>query len=150
MSVLPIVIYPNKILRQKTQKIKNPKDSATRELILDMIETLEKNNGLGLAAPQVGSSVRLCVVKSSYNPKSKIFVLINPRIKFKSWKKEIGEEGCLSFPGKFIPVKRHKKIKVKAQDKNGKEMIIKAEGLLARAFQHEIDHLDGVLFIDKK
>lgn len=145
--ILPIITYPNDILRKKAEKIKDPKSAEIQELIFDMLETMEENgNALGLAAPQVGKSVRLCVIK--YNGKT--YILINPKIASKSWKKELLEEGCLSFPGKFIPVKRNKKVKIKALDRNGQKILIKAEGLLARAFQHEIDHLDGVLFIDKK
>jgi peptide deformylase len=145
--ILPILTYPNKILRQRTHEIKDIRDPAIRELILDMLETMEKSgNALGLAAPQVGKSVRLCIIKLD----GKTHILINPKIKSKSWKKEMGEEGCLSFPEKFILVKRSAKVKVQTLDKNGKKNIIKATGLLARALQHEIDHLNGVLFIDKK
>ncbi|HRZ95767.1 MAG TPA: peptide deformylase [Candidatus Moranbacteria bacterium] len=144
--VLPILTYPNVILKKKAEKIKDPKDPEIKELVFDMLETLEKNNGLGLAAPQVGKSVRLCVIKLD----GKTYVLVNPKIKSKSWKKEIIEEGCLSFPGQFMPIKRSKKVKVEAQDKNGEKIKIEAEGLLARAFQHEIDHLDGILFVERK
>ena len=145
--VLPIITYPNKVLREKTKTIKRPQDKEIQSLIFDMLETMENSgNALGLAAPQVNQSVKLCIIKFS----GKTYILINPKITRKSWKKEIGEEGCLSFPGKFIPVKRHKKVTVKALDKNGEEITVKADGLLSRAFQHEIDHLNGVLFIDKK
>lgn len=144
---LPILIYPNEILRKKAKKIKDPKNPEIRELIFNMLDTMEKSgNALGLAAPQVGQSVRLCIIKHN----AKTYILINPEIKSKSWKKEIAEEGCLSFPEKFLPVKRHKKVKISALDKNGEKIKIAAESLLARAFQHEIDHLDGVLFIDKQ
>lgn len=145
--ILPIITYPNEILRQSAKKIKEPKSRETKDLILDMLETMEDSgNALGLAAPQVAQSVQLCIIKLN----GKTHILINPKISRKSWGKEVCEEGCLSFPGKFIPVKRHRKVTVKALDKNGKEIEIKAEGLLARAFQHEIDHLNGVLLIDKK
>lgn len=144
--ILPIKIYPSDILRENSKKIKDPQVSETHELIFDMLETMEANgNALGLAAPQVGSSVRLCIIKFS----GKTYILINPKIKAKSWKKEIAEEGCLSFPGKFLPIKRHKKVTVVALNRNGKKIILKAESLFSRALQHEIDHLDGVLFIDK-
>jgi peptide deformylase len=145
--ILPILTYPDEMLRQKAKKIKDAKSSEIRSLVLDMLESMENNgNALGLAAPQVGKSVRLCVIKLQ----GKTHILINPKITSKSWKKETGEEGCLSFPGKFIPVKRNKKVVVKALDKNGAKISIKAEGILSRALQHEIDHLDGILFIDKK
>jgi len=107
---------------------------------------MEKNSGVGLAAPQIGKSIRLCVV----NVEDEAYVLINPRITYTSALKEICEEGCLSFPGKFIPVKRAKKVRVKAQNELGEEVTIKAKGLLARVLQHEIDHLDGLLFIEKE
>ena len=143
--IIPIVEYPNDILRKKTKEIADPKDPKIKELILDMLETMEDNgNALGLAAPQVNESVRLCIIKFD----RKTYILINPRITGKSWKKETGEEGCLSFPGKFIPVKRHKKVTVKALDREGEKITIKADGMLSRALQHEIDHLDGILFID--
>jgi len=146
MSELPIITFPNPILEKKTKKIKDVKDPEIKELIFDMLETMEQNGGLGLAAPQVGKSVRLCVIKLD----GKTHILINPEIKSKSWRKTIEEEGCLSFPGKYIPVKRSKSVKVKAQDRKGKEILISAQGLFSRALQHEIDHLDGVLYTSKK
>jgi peptide deformylase len=146
MPQLPIVTYPNPILVKKTKKIADPKSPEIKALIFDMLETLEKNNGLGLAAPQVGKSVRLCVIKFD----NKTHILINPEFKSKSWAKVTAEEGCLSFPGEFIPIKRSKKVTVKAQDRKGKKIIIQADGMLSRALQHEIDHLDGILFIKRK
>ena len=145
MTILPIQIYPAPCLKEKTQEIKDPKDPQIQELILDMLETMKENNGMGLAAPQVGKSLRLCVIRFE----RKTYVLINPKFKSKSWSKEVCEEGCLSFPGQFIPVKRSKKVKVIAKNKAGKEITIEAEGLLARALQHEIDHLDGILYIER-
>ncbi len=145
MTILPIKIYPDPILKQKTEIVKNPADPQIQELILDMIETMEANNGMGLAAPQIGKSFRICIVKYE----RKIYVLINPQFKLKSWSKETAEEGCLSFPGQFIPIKRSKKVVVEAIGKNAKEITLEATGILARAFQHEIDHLDGILYIDR-
>jgi peptide deformylase len=145
MSLLPILTYPDPRLKKKTREVENFKDPLVRELIFDMLETMKENNGMGLAAPQVGKSLRLCVIRFE----RKTYILINPQIKSKSWGKEISEEGCLSFPGQFIPVKRSKKVKVTALNKSGKEIIIEAEGLLARALQHEIDHLDGILYIER-
>ncbi|MFA5961690.1 MAG: peptide deformylase [Parcubacteria group bacterium] len=145
MAILPIVIYPDPRLKKKTQEIKNPKDPLIQELIFDMLETMKENNGMGLAATQVGKSLRLCVIRFE----RKTHILINPKIKSKSWGKEIAEEGCLSFPGQFLPIKRSKKVKVVAQNKSGKLITIEAEGLLARALQHEIDHLDGILYIER-
>ncbi len=144
--IIPIIEYPADILRQKAEKIADPKSQEIRTLILDMLETMEDNgNALGLAAPQVGVSVRLCIIKID----RKTHILINPKIVSKSWKKEVSEEGCLSFPGKFIPVKRSKKVTVKTLNKEGEKITIKADGIFARALQHEIDHLDGILFIDR-
>ncbi len=144
--VLPIVTYPADVLRQKSKLIEVPFKNEIKELIFDMLETMDDNgNALGLAAPQIGKSLQLCIVKFE----GKTHILINPRIKNKSWKKELGEEGCLSFPGKFLTIKRPTKVTVTALDKDGAPLTIKAEGLLARAFQHEIDHLNGVLFIDR-
>jgi peptide deformylase len=145
MSLLPILTYPDPRLKKKTCEIENPRDPLIRELIFDMLETMKENNGMGLAAPQVGKSLRLCVIRFE----RKTYILINPKIKSKSWGKEIAEEGCLSFPGQFIPIKRSKKVKVVAQNKAGKEFTLEAEGLLARALQHEIDHLDGILYIER-
>jgi peptide deformylase len=146
MAQLQIITYPNPILQKKTAKIKETKSPEIKELILDMLETLEQNNGVGLAAPQVGKSVRLCIIKLA----GRTHILINPEIKSRSWRKTVKEEGCLSFPGEFIPVKRSSAVKVKAENRTGKTVTISAEGLFSRALQHEIDHLDGILFIDRK
>ncbi len=146
MAELKIVEYPNPILLKKAVPVLNAKKASIKKLVADMLETMEKNNGVGLAAPQVGKSIRLCVIRVE----DMTYILINPRVTYKSYLKEVCEEGCLSFPGKFIPVKRHKKVRVKAQNEQGEEITIKAEGLLSRALQHEIDHLDGNLFIGKE
>jgi peptide deformylase len=146
MAQLKILTYPHPLLKKKTQKVANPQAPEIKKLVLDMLETMEANNGVGLAANQVGRLVRVCTIKLE----GKTYILINPRFKSKSWSKEICEEGCLSFPGKFIPVKRSKKVKIEALDKNGKQFVLKAEKMLARAIQHETDHLDGILFIEKQ
>lgn len=146
MPVLPIITYPNKILEAKTKKVADIKSPEIKELVFNMLETLETNKGLGLAANQVGKSLRLCVIKFE----GKTYILINPRYKSRSWKKVAFEEGCLSFPGLFFPVKRHAKVTVEAQDRKGNKITVKAGGLLSRALQHEIDHLDGVLFTSRK
>ena len=146
MAQLKILTYPNSLLEKKTQTVKDSQAPEIKRLVLDMLETMEKNNGLGLAANQVGQSARVCVIKLE----GKTHIFINPRLKSKSWSKVICDEGCLSFPGKFIPVKRSKSVKVEALDKNGKKFVLKAEKMLARAIQHEVDHLDGILFIEKE
>ena len=144
---LKILINPNPILRKKSAEISKDDIGSKKfkELCLDMEELMLENDGVGLAAPQIGKNIRLCVI----NTKEGQIGLINPKITKKSWKKEWGEEGCLSLPNIFGQVKRHGKITCKYLDKNGEEAKIDADGLLARVIQHETDHLDGILFIDK-
>lgn len=146
MAILPIKIYPDPILKKKAEIIANPKSAEIKALIFDMLETMDAaGNALGLAAPQIGKSVRLCIIKIE----NKTHILINPKITSKSTKKIIEEEGCLSFPGEFIEIKRSESVIVKTVDENGKTKTIRASGLFARALQHEIDHLDGILFIKR-
>ncbi len=142
---MEIIKYPNPILEKKTKKVKNPIDPEIQELAKQMLATLEEAEGAGLAAPQIGKSLRLCVIQ--FNGDS--FVLINPKITSYSRDKEICEEGCLSFPGNWLQVKRSERVKVRYTDETGKEIKAKAEGLFARIIQHEIDHLDGILFIER-
>ena len=143
-KLLPIITYPNDILRKKSESIKKADDKIKR-LILDMEKTMLEKDGVGLAAPQIGKNIRLIIVNTKDGP----IAMINPRITRKSWRKEKGEEGCLSIPDFFGgPIKRNKKIRVIYCDKKDKKIKLKAEGLLARIIQHEVDHLNGVLFID--
>jgi len=142
---LKILKYPDEFLRQRARAVKDFKDPRVEGLVSDMAKTMETEKGVGLAAPQVGSDLRICLARVD----NTLFALINPEIKAYSRKKEIFEEGCLSFPGKYFPVERPVKVKIKARDVHGKKMKIKAEGLLARVLQHEIDHLDGILVIDR-
>lgn len=143
-SVLPIITYPHPILRQKTENISDPRDPHIQKLIQSMMITMQSNNGLGLAAPQVNYSKNLCLV----DYQDKIYILINPKITSHSQTKSLDEEGCLSFPGKFLKIERYDKITVRYLDQFGKKRKLKASGLLARALQHEVDHLQGKLFID--
>jgi len=145
---LEIIKYPDEFLRRKTREVKveELKSPKIKKLVCDMAETMEVEKGIGLAAPQVGSDLRICVIKIS----GETYVLINPKIKSFSRKKDVFEEGCLSFPGVFVPVERPLKVKIQARDIEGKKTKIKADGLLARVFQHEIDHLDGILMIDRE
>jgi peptide deformylase len=145
--MLKIIKYPNDFLRKKTREVKleELKDPKIQRLILEMAKTMEAEKGVGLAAPQVGSDLRICTIQADDD----VYVLINPKIKSSSRKKDIFEEGCLSFPGKFFPVERAIKVKVQARDAEGRKMKIKADGLFARVLQHEIDHLDGILVIDR-
>lgn len=143
---LQVRIFPDPILRQKAAKIKFPLDEKTQELVSSMSEMLISNkNAVGLAAPQVGVSLRLCAI----NLDGELYIAINPKITAKSRKKITGEEGCLSFPNEFQPVARCEEVQIRFTDPEGKGQKVKARGLLARAFQHEIDHLEGVLFIDR-
>lgn len=144
-KTLKILKYPNDFLRKKTREVDDFKDSRLAGLVSAMAKAMEKEKGIGLAATQVGSDWRLCMARVD----NALCVLINPKICSYSRKKEIFEEGCLSFPGKFFPVERSVKAKIKARDLAGKKIKIKAEGLLARVLQHEIDHLDGILVIDR-
>lgn len=143
--MLKILKYPNAFLRKKAKEVDDFKDPKLAELVSGMMKLMEAEKGIGLAAPQVGSDLRICIARVDNVP----YVLINPKIKSKSRKKEIFEEGCLSFPGKFFPVERPVKVKIEARDLSDKKIKIKAEGLLSRVLQHEIDHLDGVLVIDR-
>jgi peptide deformylase len=143
--MLKILKYPDDFLRKKAREVEDFKDPELARLVSEMVKTMEAEKGIGLAAPQVGSGLRICVVKVD----NTVHILVNPKIKSSSRKKEIFEEGCLSFPGKFFPIERPIKVKVKAKNLAGKKIKIKADGLLARVFQHEIDHLDGILIIDR-
>lgn len=143
--MLKIINYPNDILRQKSQPVANILSPEIQKLIPEMMETMIVGDGVGLAAPQIGQNVRLVVIKHEDDE----FVIFNPKIIGKSILREWGEEGCLSLPHKFGQVKRHKKITVEYQDENNEKQVINVSGMLARIFQHEIDHLDGILFIDR-
>jgi len=146
-KLLPILINPNPVLRRKSKEISKEElnSKELQELCLDMAKTMKAKDGLGLAAPQIGENIRLIVI----NTQDGTICLLNPKITKRSWGKERGEEGCLSLPNIFGEVKRHKKIDCLYLNAKGKEVKIQANGLLARVIQHEIDHLDGILFIDK-
>jgi peptide deformylase len=146
-KVLEILINPDPRLRSKAKEV-DPKEidgQRMRELAADMFTTMMEKDGIGLAAPQIGENIRLVVV----NTKDGSIFLFNPIITKKSILKDWDEEGCLSVPMYFGEVKRHRSISCCFLDENGKSRKLKAHGLLARVLQHEIDHLDGVLFIDK-
>lgn len=143
MALRNIRLEDDEILRKKSRKIESVNDRI-KTLIEDMKETMYSANGVGLAAPQVGILKRLIVVDVGEGP----IVLINPEI-LEEKGSETDFEGCLSLPGKEGSVERPSYVKVKGINEDGKEVICSGEGLLARAFCHEIDHLDGILFIDK-
>jgi len=151
MTVRPIVLANDPLLRQKSKKVKDFGE-ALQVLIDDMVETMQAANGAGLAAPQVGVLERVIVIQlpeDEENPQSgKLFALCNPQI-VRADGEEEGDEGCLCLPGYVGGVKRATSVTVKAQDRRGRKVRIKAEGFLARVFQHEVDHLDGILYIDR-
>jgi peptide deformylase len=151
MAVRPIIYVNNALLRQKSKKVRQF-NSTLRTLADDMVETMRENNGLGLAAPQVGALQRLITIELPENeedPQSgKLYVVVNPEVAKAEGEEEENPEGCLSIPDWYGLVKRAPRAIVKGQDLKGKPIRIKANGLLARVFQHEIDHLNGVLFID--
>lgn len=154
MTVLPIATLPDPVLRRKAHKIATV-DKDLQVLIDNMIETMRGAPGVGLAAPQVSQSIRLIVVEYSeeseegneIEPK-KLYVVINPEIVQASDEMEIGIEACLSIPGLAGEVDRHFALVIKGLNRFGKPTRIKAEGWLARIFQHEVDHLDGIVFTD--
>jgi peptide deformylase len=144
--ILKIVKYPEPVLEQPGEPVTEFNDEL-RKLVADMFETMYASQGIGLAAPQVGISKRLTIVDLSQgkDPAQKL-VLVNPEVILTEGK-QYEEEGCLSFPEIREKVVRAAKVRIRAQDENGKWFEKDGEELLARAFQHEIDHLDGVLFI---
>jgi peptide deformylase len=144
--ILKIVKYPDPVLSRPAEPI-TEFNAELRKLVADMFETMYDGQGIGLAAPQVGVSKRLLVIDLSVGkePKDKL-VLINPEIIFKEGKL-YEEEGCLSFPDIREKVSRHAKVRIRAQDEQGKWFEMDGEEVLSRCFQHEIDHVDGMLFI---
>ena len=146
--ILPIVTTPNPVLTTPTEKITDI-TLDIRTLVDDMFETMHNAQGLGLAAPQINQGIALCVLE--YDDPDDIesiprTVLINPRVTWKSMRSAVEEEACLSIPGVGGLVKRAREIRVKAEDLDGNSIEVKAKGLFARALQHEIDHLNGILF----
>ena len=144
MAVIPIRTYPDPVLRQKSKRVRNI-DSSIQKLIGDMIETMNSAAGVGLAAPQIGVPLRVIVIGM---PGEETIVLINPQVVRRKGERLISE-ACLSIPGYFGEVKRAESVTVKGRDPQGKEIRIKADELLAQALEHEIDHLNGTLYIDR-
>jgi peptide deformylase len=144
--VLKIVKYPEPVLQQPGEPV-TEFDDKLKQFVADMFETMYASQGIGLAAPQVGVSKRVTVVDLSQgkDPEQKL-VLVNPEV-IVTEGRQYEEEGCLSFPDIREKVVRAAKVRIRAQDENGKWFEMDGEELLARAFQHEIDHLDGILFI---
>lgn len=138
-----IIQYYHPALRRKTEKVLIDKE--TKELIIEMKEVLKKEGGVGLAAPQIGISKRLIVIDTG----KEIFALLNPEITWQGKEKITTKEGCLSVKGVWLDVIRTNKIKVSALTENGKSIEIEAKEIMAVVLQHEIDHLNGILFIDR-
>ena len=148
MSKRPIIIEPDPILRKKSQSLENV-DNDLRKLLDDMLETMYEAPGIGLAAVQIGILKRLIVIDISKEDKKKNpLFLINPIITYKSKNTSSYEEGCLSLPGHFAEIERPSECHLEFLDYNGKKKKLQAQGLLATCIQHEVDHLNGILFID--
>ena len=147
MSKKKILIVPDPILRKKCEPLENVDDDA-RKLMSDMLETMYKAPGIGLAAIQVGILKRIVVIDISKEEKKNPLFLVNPEIIYKSKNTSVYEEGCLSLPGQFAEIERPAECHIKYIDYNGKEKKLETKGLLATCIQHEIDHLNGILFID--
>lgn len=150
MAVRPIVKFPDPRLRQVSQPV-TAFDDRLRQLVLDMKDTMYLSEGAGLAAIQIGEPVRLFIVDPEVAGRTAEdfpLVLCNPEMLSISDEAQMGDEGCLSFPGIFVPVKRGQRARVRAQDVDGKTFEVEGEGLFARALQHEMDHLSGRLLID--
>lgn len=158
MAVRPIITPENPVLRKKAHKVANLDDPKLQTLIDDMVETMLEAPGVGLAAPQVEVSQRVIVVRLPDDEESVeeygdqagvLYTLVNPELVRVSDEMVDGIEACLSIPGYYGNVSRHRAVTVQALDRRGKKVRVKAKDWLARVFQHEIDHLDGVLFIDR-
>lgn len=157
MAVLDVVKLPDSILRQKTYPV-TKFDEELQQLIDDMIDTMRDAPGVGLAAPQIGKPLKLTVIETladvdedgnEIEGTRDLFVIANPEIVWTSRSEVTGIEGCLSIPGYVGEVERFEAIRVRAQDRHGKKIKLRLKDWTARIFQHEIDHLNGVLYIDK-
>ena len=148
MTVKKILVEPNKLLRQISSPVQNV-GNEERKIMDDMLETMYAANGIGLAAIQIGIPKRIIVMDISKDEnKKEPMYFVNPIIKNKNPEKSTYEEGCLSVPDQFAEIDRPSKCDVEYLDYNGEEQLLKAEGLLATCIQHEMDHLEGILFID--
>ena len=152
MAVMPVLPYPNPFLRERAAPVADF-DDALRTLVADMEQTMADRDGLGLAATQVGVGLRVLILSPlafsrDATEEDPNFVVINPEVTWQSQETELAEEGCLSFPGVYIKVKRPLQVRIKAFDASGESYEIEGEGLGARAILHEIDHLNGVVMID--
>ncbi|HLW59093.1 MAG TPA: peptide deformylase [bacterium] len=130
------------ILRRRSRRIRLV-DRAIRQLVADMFASMRRSNGIGLAAPQIGTPLRVVVIDIGEEP----LAVINPRIRRRRGS-QVGTEGCLSIPGVYGDVRRAQRVEVEGRNIHGRPIVVKGEDILARVFQHEIDHLNGVLFVD--
>ena len=148
MTKLKLYEYPHPILKKKAEPVAKV-DDEMRQFLDDMLETMYESNGCGLAAPQVGVSKRVVVIDIAHEDEEPAPIyMVNPEIIWKSEETKICEEGCLSVPGQRADVERPAAVKIKYLDYDGKEQILETDDFLAVAAQHELDHLDGVLYID--
>ena len=148
MSRLKLVNDPNQILRSKNSDLAFPLSKENMELVDQMIFACKKHKGVGLAAPQIGYNLNLAIINlGEYELPP--FPIINPKITSRSFKKHLMEEGCLSLPNLYGMLKRPEKITVKFYNSGGKKIKLKLDGFIAKVFQHEIDHLNGILICDK-
>ncbi len=144
MAVLGIRVFPDPVLKQKARRVTTI-DRSIKKLVKDMLETMHAVPGrVGLAAPQVGVSLRVIVIGI---PEEEDIILINPEL-VRTKGEQLVDEGCLSLPGYVGEIKRAESVTVKGLDRNGKKIRIKGDGLLAQALQHEIDHLNGMIYVD--
>lgn len=152
MALREIVTLPDPVLRRKARKVTDF-GPGLQQLIDDMVDTMRAEPGVGLAAPQVGVQERVVVVEfgdeDDEKVPPKVYTVVNPEFTRLSKDMVVGTEGCLSIPGYLGDVERHEAVVVKGQNRRGQPVTIKAQGWLARIFQHEMDHLDGVLFVDR-
>ncbi|MDO4795058.1 MAG: peptide deformylase [Brachymonas sp.] len=146
MALLPILVYPDPKLHTVARPVEVV-DDAIRALVSDMFDTMYDANGVGLAATQVDVHQRVVVMDVSETRDQRV-VLINPEIEWFDEERQVGDEGCLSVPGMYDGVERATRVRVRALDENGNSRVIEAEGLMAVCIQHEIDHLNGKLFVE--
>src|SRR3712207_3340532 len=144
MAIRPIVVLGNPVLRQKARKVSRI-DQSIAKLVEDMIETMRDAPGVGLAAPQIGVPLQVAVIETE---PEKVHVIVNPEI-VKLEGEHVLDEGCLSVPGYWGQVTRAERVTVKARDLKGKEIRLTGEGLFGQALQHEIDHLNGMVYVDR-
>jgi peptide deformylase len=147
-ETLPILIAPNPILKSRARLVQPADADAVRDLIPRMFAAMYQAPGIGLAAPQVSQGLRLIVIDLMPNDKKQPFSFINPEVVATSSELATREEGCLSLPGQYADITRPARVKVRYLDESAARQEIEAEGLMAACLQHEIDHLDGILFVD--